>query len=347
MTGKCPICSSTPSPPNIITCSACQLSFHPTCVQLLPSDIDYIKEICKKWQCSACIQTGRKHRSGSVSSAASRQQDSGADSGCRQTTIEENFSRLFGELTNIRSIQQSMYDDISFIKESHAQLRDDINSRYTQLHEELVACDSRLAKHDAALSKHADAFQSIDARLSKIESALVDNTSAGAGCLSGSQVGTASVCAGVQGMDEIMAEFGERQRRARNLMIFGVPEGPGGSEAERKAADESYVAEMFSCLDVHPTASGISRVGKLGEGKIRPIKVTLPSEDQVAVILRRVRKLRDRAVYERVRVSFDQTPRQQQHYRSLKAQLAVRLANGESNLKIRHVSGIPTIVSLN
>ena len=51
--------------------------------------------------------------------------------------------------------------------------------------------------------------------------------------------------------------------------------------------------------------------------------------------------------FKNIKISFDRTPRQQEVYKQLKAQLNDRLVKGESNLKIRYFNGTPKIVSLN
>lgn len=344
MTNKCPVCSTNSTSPDSVTCLSCQFTFHPACVQLLPSDLDYIRDVCKKWQCSACLQTGRKHRSGSVTSGSSKQQTPNS----QQPAMEDHFNRLFSELSGIKTLQQTMGEDISRIKDSQARLREEINSKCNQLQDELVACNTRLADHDVALSEHSGAIREINEKLQKIEAEIIrTNTGPYSTGDSNPPGRTVSDIGWDRNIDDIVAEFGERQKRASNVIIFGAPESRNGSGGERKIADELFVNQIFSYLGVSAEISDVSRIGRVAGDKVRPLKITLQSEAQVKAVLGNVKKLRDNDSYTNVRVSLDRTPMQQQRYRIVKTQLAERLANGERDLRIRFVSGVPTIVSLN
>lgn len=339
MTNKCPVCSAGSTPPDSIICSSCSLTFHPKCVQLLPTDIDYIKDVCKKWQCSACLQVGRKHRSGSVTSGSSKQQISDG----RGPTIDEQFNRLFSELSDIKSMQRSMgvdisriNEDISRINDSQAQVISEMNARCASLQNEIESCSAVLVGHTDLLNEHSTTVSNLSTRLVNIEAELRAMKSNTGGNASASSE-----------MDEVVSEIAERQRRARNVMIFGVAEAQGGGAEERKAADRQFVTTLFSFLGSNATVLKVLRVGTFTHDKKRPLKVVVSSEGDVLNIIRGAGILRGNDDYRGVSVSFDRTPRQIVQYKEVKRQLDSRKADGERNLKLRYVSGVPKIVHLN
>lgn len=333
------MCSVGSTPPDSIICSSCSLTFHPACVQLLPSDIDYIKDVSKKWQCSACLQVGRKHRSGSITSGSSRQQifDS------QRPSIDEQFNRLFSELSDIKSMQRNMgvdisriNEDISRIKDSQVQVISEMNAKCASLQGEIESCSAVLVSHTDLLNEHSTTVSNLSTRLVNIEAdlrAMKSNT----GCNASASFET----------DEVVSEIAERQRRSRNVMIFGVAEAQGSGAEERKAADNQFVTTLFSFLGSNVTVVKVLRVGTFTQDRKRPLKVVVNSEGDVLNIIRGARRLRENVDYRGVSVSFDRTPRQISQYKEVKRQLDNRKADGERNLKLRYVSGVPKIVHLN
>lgn len=79
----------------------------------------------------------------------------------------------------------------------------------------------------------------------------------------------------------------------------------------------------------------------------RPIKITLCEEDIVHNLIRKAKTLRDSNSFKKINISLDRTPRQLEHYKSLKRELNQRISDGETNLKIKYIRGIPKIVSVN
>lgn len=149
-------------------------------------------------------------------------------------------------------------------------------------------------------------------------------------------------------VDNIMAELGERRRRARNVVVFGAPENPDGSREERRTATANFISNIFSCLGVSSAVSDISRIGKVAKGKVRSLKRTLRFKEQVKAVLKRTGKLRDSNCYANVRVAFIKLPGSSKKPTSVvKNQLFERLSNAERGLKVLFMSGVPTIVSLN
>lgn len=147
----------------------------------------------------------------------------------------------------------------------------------------------------------------------------------------------------------IIQEVLERERRRCNVVIFGVAESGSSSRAEREAADVSTVQGVFRSIDATVSANFKTvRLGKFDPTKPiskRPIKISLPSPDSVLNILKKSNSLRNSLEYPGIAISSDRTPFQQKLFNAVKAELMERKSKGEENIRIKHINGIPKIVS--
>lgn len=151
--------------------------------------------------------------------------------------------------------------------------------------------------------------------------------------------------------EEAIQEFNERSKRKSNLVLFGIPE-PDNTVVnhERQNHDKNEVQRVIQFIspDLNISNTSLTRLGKYDPTKAypRPIKISLDSEQLVHKVIKNANKLRN-SQYNNIKLSFDRTPRQIEYYRSVKSQLTERQSQGESNLKIKYIKGIPSIVSLN
>lgn len=344
MSDICCVCSKECSSSRRISCYLCKKTFHPVCVQLKPADMEFIKEQKMNiWQCPTCLQEGRRHRSGSVSSASVRCQDAATQENVVITP--DQFDRLFAEISSIKLMQRSIMDDLEQVKAGQGQLSAEINAKCGKLQNEIKLCNDTLSNHTSTLDEHTKSIVALNTKMQKIEGDLKSEFLSGR-----SRSATAGSTRGpsdASDMDSVVAELAERQKRAKNVMIFGVVEATGSNAGERRAADGQFVGTLFEFLGTNPVPANVTRIGSFAEGKRRPIKVLLQSEADVLLIVKAAKKLRGAANYDGISISLDRTPRQLCRYRELKAQLDDRKASGEQNLKIRYISGVPTIINLN
>ena len=93
--------------------------------------------------------------------------------------------------------------------------------------------------------------------------------------------------------------------RSKNLMVFGLPE----SENEDTASTKSRVSDILSHLAVEstPVVSSTVRVGKKSESRPRPIKVTLERREDLILLLKKAKLLRQDENYRQVYLSPDLT----------------------------------------
>lgn len=339
MSDRCPICQQVSPADSGVTCSGCEGCYHPACIKLLPDDTEFIKEHGKAWKCPECLQAGRRLRSQSTSSKSALVSSTASS----LSLSKDQIGLLFSELASIKSTQQSIVVDLARIKDSQSSLTVEIRSKCEQLQNSITHLGSQLKDHADTISQHTSDISDLNERLSRMESQLdrVANREAGAGFgISG--------CSQDNVLDGLAAEFEERTKRSRNIMIFNVEEPQATDAPGRKQADEAYVSGLFGFLDTTPSISKVVRVGKKpGDGRRRPIRVTLRSVDDVHGLIKSARKLSGEDRYKHVSLSFDRTPLQLAKYRELKKQLQARVSNGERGLGIRYVSGSPRIVALN
>lgn len=150
--------------------------------------------------------------------------------------------------------------------------------------------------------------------------------------------------------NEIVQEVTERQKRTRNIIIYGIKENSNGDMATRKKHDTDCVKNVvnFVSTDVSTQDLNPIRLGKYlpDSHKPRPIRITFDNEQTVNTIIRNAKQLKG-SEFRNISISFDRTPKQIEYYKTLKKQLDERISNGEANLRIKNINGVPKITSLN
>lgn len=142
--------------------------------------------------------------------------------------------------------------------------------------------------------------------------------------------------------EEIVSEIQERKIRAKNIVVAGIPEPKNKSAKERQEYDKAEILKITNLVyDDCPEPEKIMRLGKYKAEFTRTIKVSFSSEEIAKAILRNRNKLG----VEKIKLYSDQTPNQQKYIQTLKKELQKRTANGEVNLSIKYIKGIPKIIS--
>lgn len=109
-------------------------------------------------------------------------------------------------------------------------------------------------------------------------------------------------------------------------------------------SDTSTVDRIFTKLALNIKPITYQQLGKF-DGKIRPLKITLNSASDVFKILGSSKKLKSDEIFNEVRITSDKTPKQSLYFQNLRNELNTRRSNGESNLTIKYVKGIPSIIT--
>nr|CAI5841176.1 unnamed protein product [Callosobruchus analis] len=148
--------------------------------------------------------------------------------------------------------------------------------------------------------------------------------------------------------EEVVQEVFERQNRKCNIIIFGLKE-QDGLKGDKLASEKADVVKVVTHISQAVTVTDIRRIGKYDPSrpatKPRPIKVSLPSAEQVLELIKKSPALKNSEEFKNISVSYDRTPRQMQLYKEVRKQLDDRKNGGESNIRIKYVNGIPKIVN--
>lgn len=149
--------------------------------------------------------------------------------------------------------------------------------------------------------------------------------------------------------EEILSEYHERRVREKNVIIVGIAELEASDDVnEKKAHDKCEVLKTLRAIDMQcPDPVNIMRLGKFMPGKSRYIRVSFVLQSTVLDILRKQPKSSDKegvSVTHAVRIFSDKTPSQQKYFKTLKDELSLRKNNGETDLSIKYVKGIPKII---
>jgi len=135
-------------------------------------------------------------------------------------------------------------------------------------------------------------------------------------------------------------ELHDRQSREKNIILFNVP------ESINDVDDTSLVNDILAKIDAPVAISHIVRLGKL-EPKPRPIKITCEKKSDVRLILKSKNRLRNLPDKKFIHVTVDWTTSQRSFYNKVREQLSIRKNNGEYNIYIGYIKGVPTILQKN
>lgn len=143
-------------------------------------------------------------------------------------------------------------------------------------------------------------------------------------------------------VEPAILEMQERERRACNLLIFGLSECKEDKREQRMAKERQTVVGLISQLSEDSPVDQIKqyRIGKYDVDRVRPVKVVFPSKEEAIKVLRVKNKLSSQGVY----IKYDQTPSQRAFLKDLMAELHRREQSGERDIAISYYNGIPKIV---
>lgn len=146
---------------------------------------------------------------------------------------------------------------------------------------------------------------------------------------------------------DIISELIDRQIRANNIIVFNLPENTNQDQSH--TTDHDKLNNMFNNI----MAANISnfscfRLGKSNEketSKPRPLKVILRSSLEAFTVLRSQAKLRSSPDWTNIRCASDRTQKQREHITFIRNEFQRRKNNGEDNIKIKYIKGMPNIVN--
>lgn len=133
-------------------------------------------------------------------------------------------------------------------------------------------------------------------------------------------------------VQEVISEVEEQKIRAKNIMVFDLAESED---------DISCVTAIVGAVAAEAVPLKAVRLGKKRSGVHRPLKVTFANENIATKVLKQSRNIKEK---ERINVKADLTPGQQNHLKNLRNELQKRTAEGEGDLTIKFIRGLPRIV---
>uniref|UniRef100_A0A8D8UZB1 Uncharacterized protein n=1 Tax=Cacopsylla melanoneura TaxID=428564 RepID=A0A8D8UZB1_9HEMI len=140
-------------------------------------------------------------------------------------------------------------------------------------------------------------------------------------------------------MDSVIHEMEERDRRAKNIIIYDIEENDSEDTNVRVNHDTQAVANLLTSLDSgDQNHVKVRRLGKKSnESKPRPLLVTLDSRMVAVSILKNARLKRMKSI------KNDLTLMQREKLESLRNKLKSKHENGEMNWTIKYTNGSPQL----
>ncbi|XP_050454126.1 uncharacterized protein LOC126852886 [Cataglyphis hispanica] len=174
----------------------------------------------------------------------------------------------------------------------------------------------------ADMLKIAEDIQNLSKRIDHLENQLVDLQPASS----------------LSFEEDIIEEMEDRKKRATNLIFFNLDESQGND-----CTDVNLVKDIIGVIQPNNTL-GVKtmRLGTKSQGRSRPLRVSLPSEQDAREILRNKSRYSGP-----VKIAQDQTLKQRKHLKNLQSELKLLKDAGEVNKTIRYKNGVPKIVNSN
>lgn len=140
--------------------------------------------------------------------------------------------------------------------------------------------------------------------------------------------------------EDIILELKERCDREKNIVIVGVSEINDKNYRSRRKHDDEEVLKLLKMMyEDCPQPKKCIRLGKYIPNKNRPIKAYFNNSEMPKILLRNKIKLP-----ENIQLYSDQTRAQALYLQSLKMELNKRFEDGEKDLIIKYIKGIPKII---
>lgn len=152
-------------------------------------------------------------------------------------------------------------------------------------------------------------------------------------------------------LENVVSEAMERIKRANNVVIHNLPEPLlANSSTSQPTSDFDRVCELTRQIqggqNIVPTS--VKRVGKEKNGRPRIIIAKFDSPETARKVLRNKDRIKQsRREFSSISITDDKTLAQQDYLQKLRSELKRRTDSGESDLTIKYVKGVPSIITNN
>lgn len=245
--------------------------------------------------------------------------------------IRTELSELRRQVSEIMTVLQSMKNDqaenINMLKKDVAAVRDEVGN-ISHTIESIVTENKYLKDKLTTLTTNTENTEKklniLEADINHLK--LVSPTTSAP---------ASEIC------EEVIGEIQERNVRAKNIIVVGIPESKASSVDERQEYEKTEILKFLKPIHKDcPRPDKIIRLGRYNPANTRAIKVCFSSEEIVKAILRN----RNKTDQGNIKIYSDQTPKQRKHMQTVKEELQKRTASGENNLTIKYIKGLPKII---
>lgn len=148
--------------------------------------------------------------------------------------------------------------------------------------------------------------------------------------------------------EHIFAEWNDRLKRASNAIIYNLPEKSSSSVNARVKHDSDWMSNLLGVfqIQISPLTMKCVRIGKPSKDKPRPLKVFFPNAEFARDFCSKFSGEEVKRAFPDlplVSVGRDRTSRERTHLQQLRAELAERSKNGEKDITIKFINGVPAI----
>ncbi|KAL3273817.1 hypothetical protein HHI36_015245 [Cryptolaemus montrouzieri] len=217
MPKTCPICSKPLLDKDVfLSCNSCRTSFHASCVDYTPSDIEFMKDNSGTFTCAKCL-TRSKLRSYSTASNTSEQFPSTVSPQDEPMSVR-HFSQLMTKmsamadsLASITVHQRDLSADIAEIKTTQSKLVDEICGCSALLGEQ----STKLMEHRVKIDQHNDTIQLLETQHNALSTEVTSL---------GSEINSIQEMIHFNSSSDIVSssEIIERVKRSHNMVIRGA-----------------------------------------------------------------------------------------------------------------------------
>lgn len=142
--------------------------------------------------------------------------------------------------------------------------------------------------------------------------------------------------------EHLFSEIHERSQREKNIIISGIVELQSSNIDDRRKHDKTEICNIINKIvpeAIQPIKT--IRLGKHNPNKSRPIKAIFERAQDAKLILRNKSIIKSGTC----KIYSDETPNQKKYRLRLTDELNRRIQNGEQNLTIKYINGIPRIIA--
>lgn len=146
-----------------------------------------------------------------------------------------------------------------------------------------------------------------------------------------------------------IAEFHDRARRSKNIMLFNLVESKDKNLNNKKEHDRILVNKLIQAY-LPGTNLDLIKILRVGKGKsngMKPVKVVFANDSDSTKFITNFSTdsaTRLDVCFSGVKVSRDRTPRELDYLKTLRSELEHRTSRGEKDLRIKYLNNVPHII---